>query len=789
MAGLFVQSAAVVGYARVAVERGVDRYPDGLTYAVPADVPELAELGPGDRVAVPLGKSNRVSAGYVIDVKRDAPDGVEPDRIKPIHSRDAAAASLTPQLIALAKWISSYYCAPIGMTLASVLPAAVKRNIGSVTKTMLDLGDPLPLDEKLPPKQRHILEVLASLDPAERPIEMRTLATLAEVKTTGPIRKLLDRGLIEQSKKTTIEAAWIEHARDVFAPEQLTPQQRKIVDEIFPAISGGFSVHLLYGITGSGKTEVYIRLIQQVVAQRKVALLLVPEISLTPQTGGRLIGRFPEHRVAVLHSGLTAAQRHQQWSLVAQDRAAIVIGARSAVFAPIPDDRLGLVIVDEEHDTSYKQDQVPRYHGRDVAIRRAQLARCPVLLGSATPSLESWHNATAARENELPRPRYMLHRLDERIPGAKLPRVQVVDFIEQMRTYKDRRVHLIGPILQGALEKTLRTGGQAIILLNRRGYANYIACPDHYCGWVMQCAECDVAMVYHKAAGSRSTPTTDARPAVPAGYVRCHHCLAEQKLPSTCPECGNRVSTFGLGTQRVEEELSRIFPPLIEGQTMLRVDSDSMHGSRDFHAALARFGNGELKVLLGTQMIAKGLDFPNVKLVGIINADTAINMPDFRAAERTFQLVSQVSGRSGRGVEPGRVVVQSFNPGAPAIRLAAEHRYEDFARLELRHRTHAGLPPVTRLARIVVRDEDHLKCLTRAKQLADGLRSMTPKSIRLRGPVTCPIARIAGKHRQQVEIIAPSARALQELLAKARSAGLIKSGELMAIDVDALALM
>ncbi len=791
MSGLFSKAIAAVGYARIAVERGVDRYPEGLTYAVP---PELADLVPGDRVLVPLGRGDQPVAGCIVEIG-DVSD-VDPERIKPILQRDAAAARLPSQLIELARWISAYYCAPIGMTIANMLPAAVKKNVGSVTRAMIDLGDPLPLDERVPPGQKRVLEMLASLDPSQRPIEMRRLAELAELKTTGPIRKLLERGLVEQSKKTVVEAAWIEHARDAFVPEQLTLPQRRVIDEIAPALGRGFSVHLLHGVTGSGKTEVYIRLIEHVLAMGKVALVLVPEIALTPQTGGRLIGRFPGHRVAVLHSGLSAAQRHQQWSLAAQDKAAIVLGARSAVFAPLPDERLGLIIVDEEHDSSYKQDQVPRYHGRDVAIRRAQLAKCPILLGSATPSLESWFNATGAQsarsngndagsdgdaESTLHRPRYALHRLVDRIPGASLPRVQVVDFIEQMRSFKDRRVHLIGPLLRSALAKTLSDGAQAIILLNRRGYANYIACPDQYCGWVMQCSDCDVAMVYHlraREAGSRS-----------AGYVRCHHCLAEQKLPATCPQCGKRISTFGLGTQRVEEELAREFPSLIEGRTMLRVDSDTMHGSRDLHAALTRFGAGDIKVLLGTQMIAKGLDFPNVKLVGVINADTAINLPDFRATERTFQLVSQVAGRSGRGTAPGRVIVQSFNPGAPAIRLAAEHRYEDFARLELKHRQMANLPPLTRMTRIVLRDKDHLKSLTMAKQLADALKPLLGSGRRLRGPAACPIPRIAGKYRHQLEIFTPSAGEMQNVLRAARNAGLLKAGEAMAIDVDAIALM
>ncbi|TVQ51793.1 MAG: primosomal protein N' [Phycisphaerales bacterium] len=762
------------GYVRVAVERAVDRYPDGLTYAIPES---LADLQPGERVIVPLGRGDQPTAAYIID--RSDSTELDPEKIKPVRERDSAAVRLPGEVMQLARWISGYYAAPIGMTLASMLPAAVKRNVGAVQRTMIDLAAPIPENERLSKQQRRVVEVLTGLPETRRPIEMRKLATLAEIKTTTPIRGLLDRELLRATRKTAIEAVWSDHAVDPFVPDALTSPQRTVIDAITGSFDAGFSVHLLHGVTGSGKTEVYIRLIERVVESGKVALMLVPEISLTPQTGGRLIGRFKDHRVAVLHSGLTAAQRHQQWALVASGAAPIVLGARSAVFAPLPDDRLGLILVDEEHDGSYKQDQVPRYHGRDVAIRRAQLSQCPIVLGSATPSLESWHNATVPADGANGRPRYTLHRLTERVPGAKLPAVRVVDFAKQMRQFRDRRVHLIGPVMLEALERVLKSGAQALILLNRRGYANYIACPDHFCGWTMQCDDCDVTMVYHK---NRALPT--------GGYVRCHHCQSEQKLPKTCPLCGKHISTFGLGTQRVEEELTATFPDILkEGETLLRVDSDTMHGAKDFHDTLGRFGRGEVRVLVGTQMIAKGLDFPGVQLVGVINADTAINLPDFRAAERTFQLVSQVAGRSGRGTQPGVVIVQSFHPETPSIQLAAQHNYERFASIELKYRRECGLPPITRMVRLVLRDEDHVKLTSDARKTADALRALMDPSVRMRGPAPCPIARIAGKHRQQIELIAPGPVPLQKLLAAGRDAGILRAGTSMAIDVDPIALM
>jgi primosomal protein N' (replication factor Y) len=412
------------------------------------------------------------------------------------------------------------------------------------------------------------------------------------------------------------------------------------------------------------------------------------------------------------------------------------------------------------------------------------------VLGSATPSLESWHNATTPSRGTNA---YALHRLTQRAPGLRLPKVQIVDFREQMRQRHDRHVHLLGPILEAAIGHTLDSGGQTLLLLNRRGYANYIACPSSKCGWVMTCDHCDVTVVYHL---NKKIPT--------GGYVRCHHCLTEQKLPVLCPECGSKVTPFGLGTQRVEEELARKFPQLAGdgNRSMMRMDSDSMHSATAYHDALERFGNGEIKVLLGTQMIAKGLDFPGVRLVGVINADTTINLPDFRATERTFQLVSQVAGRCGRGKEPGLTIVQTFNPSTPAIQLAAAHDYESFATQELKERAACNLPPTTRMCRIVVRDEDHPKCIATSRALAEKLSAIgarleessrskrdSPVSIRIRGPAPCPIARIADKHRTQIEVLAESAVTLQQFLTAARREALIKSDAEMVVDVDPIALL
>ena len=774
---LFPSGDRTVGLlAQVAVERSVDRYPDGLTYAVP---PALADLRAGERVRVPLGRGDAAVDGTVVRVMApDAAPGIPTAKLKFVESRTSAAPPMPAQLVELAQWISSYYVCPVGMTLACMTPAAVKRGTGSVTRTFVDLAEgweaAIAVAKRVTAQQRRTVEALERAAAGERPMELRDLCARAGLGTPEPVKRLVSSGILRAERRTSVEAEWRAERGAAGPVPELTAAQRGVVDAIGGSLGGGFSQHLLFGVTGAGKTEVYMRLIERTLAAGRTALVLVPEIALTPQTGGRLLSRFPQERVAILHSGLTASQRNQQWNLVSDGKVRLVMGARSAVFAPIPDGALGLVVVDEEHDSSYKQDQMPRYHGRDVAIRRAQLAQCPIVLGSATPSLESWFNATERKASAL-------HVLRERAPGLRLPRVEVVDFAEERRRFPDNRVHLLGPRLAGAVQETLDGGGQVLILLNRRGYANWIACADQRCGWMMRCDRCDAGMICHKLPAGGGAATQ---------YVRCHHCQGEQRLPRQCPQCAKQVSVFGLGVQRVEEELARLHPSLVAGSTMLRIDADSMQGAEDFHEALGKFGRGEARLLVGTQMIAKGLDFPGVRLVGVVSADTALNLPDFRAAERTFQLVSQVCGRCGRGSDAGRAIVQTFQPEAPAIRLAAAHDYESFAREEIELRGRFGLPPWKRMARIVVRDESE----ERARELGEALaRELSGAAANgdaaVSGPMPCPIARIADRWRMQVEIVAPDAGRLGRFLTKVRNAGILRPGETYAVDVDPIALM
>lgn len=762
-------------FVQVAIERAVDAYPNGLTYGLP---PSCLHAQPGHRVKVPLGRGRTLVEGTIIETL--ATTDLDPAKIRMIASVDDAAPPLPGELLALAHWISAYYACPIGMTLAGIIPSAVKRGAGRVTRTFL-APTPLASDppKRLGPKQKAIVEFLTSLPPSDLPIDARLVTEHLGLANQAPIKRLLELGLVERTLVSDVEASMRRRIEIADTPVTLSKAQASAVTSIGDVLETGFSTHLLFGVTGSGKTEVYLRLIEQTLARGKSTIILVPEIALAAQTIGRVLARFPRVEAAVLHSGLTPAQRNHAWTRIAAGEAHLILGARSALFAPLPEKNLGLLIVDEEHDASYKQDQAPRYNGRDAAIRRAQLANCPIILGSATPSLESWHNACEGRTT--------LHRMPDRAPGLQLPRVEIIDFAEERRHFGSigvRGVRVIGPRLAHAINATLSTDGQVLLLLNRRGYANYIACPDQRCGWIMNCEHCDSCMVCHQELtnGRRDR------------WVRCHHCDAEQQLLRTCPLCSKRVTVFGQGTQRVEEELLRLHPSLAHDGAMVRVDSDAMRPGEDFDEVLHRFRSGKIRLLCGTQMIAKGLDVPGIRLVGVVNADTSLNFPDFRAGERTFQLVSQVVGRCGRGRDVGIALIQTFQPEALAITKAATHDFEGFAERELRDRREFGLPPIRRMVRFLVRDGSEQRAWALAEELRGALeRLAAPLGVEVRPPSACPIARVAGRYRVQLESIATSAAANSRLLADARSqrvfSGPLALGESVAVDVDPVSMM
>ena len=801
-AGLFDKPVELSGrWARVVLERGIDhRSQDGLTYSVPK---ALDDLKPGERVRAPLGPADRPVEGYVLEVFEPSSQslaGLDPARIKPLLARASKSThrspAFPPQLISLAAWISQYYCTPIGMVLTSMMPAAVKQQVGVARSTIVTIADPAHHDSRaqaLPPKLRAVWDRLRIHEAAQLPLTPRLLADRLGLRTTAALSRLVKAGLLLASTSTEIRTRSNDHWQsaqiDSSAPPTPTPEQALAADAVIAAL-GSFNPFLLHGVTGSGKTEVYLRVLERALA-RGPAIVLVPEIALTPQTASRFLARFGRDEVAVLHSGLTQAQRHAQWSRVAAGNARIVVGARSAIFAPCPSP-LALIVVDEEHDASYKQDQLPRYHARDVALRRAQIEGCPVILGSATPSLESWHNAAPT---DLGGPaRFSLLSLPRRVGGGVLPRVLIVDLAtaNRERPRPGPTPHALSPLLEAEIAHTLDRRGQIILLINRRGFASYICCSDATCGWYMTCASCDVTVVYH-----REKPGTRPAAAGPTLHVvKCHHCQAEHKPPALCPVCNRKVNFFGFGTQRVEEELARKFPALSPGEGLLRLDADTMRRAADYFDALERFRSGDARALLGTQMIAKGLDFPCVELIGVINADTALALPDFRASERTFQLVSQVAGRAGRSRSSAgvaRVVVQTLMPNEPAITLASRHDFAAFAARELEFRREAGLPPIGRMARIVCRDKKPERAERRAHDISAALHAhadVAPgDALRVKGPMPCPIARIADHYRYAIELLAPTAAAVQRALARLRGSSLVRSDAHTAVDVDPIALL
>jgi primosomal protein N' (replication factor Y) (superfamily II helicase) len=538
------------------------------------------------------------------------------------------------------------------------------------------------------------------------------------------------------------------------ARPDLTPEQQGVLDRLSPALEGdAFATFLIHGVTGSGKTEVYLSAIEKVVARGRQAIVLVPEISLTPQTIRRFKRRFP--RVAVLHSHLSDAERHRHWQSIASGEVQVVVGARSAVFAPAR--RLGLIVIDEEHESTFKQETTPRYHARDVAVMRAKFERVPVLLGSATPALETWQNAERGRFTRL--------TMSERVGGRPMPEVALIDL-------RHEKTPLAGlsETLRQAMIRALDDGGQVMLLLNRRGFHTFVMCPNPKCARVVKCDACDVALTYHK--GRR--------------LLICHTCDAQRPCPPACPYCaGQKLHYGGVGTERLEREVVLSFP----NRVVKRMDSDTMRTPGSHEAVLSSFKSGEVDILLGTQMIAKGLDFPNVTLVGVVNADTALHMPDFRAAERTFQLVAQVAGRTGRGDKPGLVLVQTCCPDVAAISCAIHHDYLGFIATELPEREKLGMPPFGRLVRVIARGPDELVVRNYMEQLAEALRAVAPKSVRLMGPAPAPVLKIRNLYRYHFRLLAPSPKPLQELLHAVTTSVTLPGGVELGVDVDPVSML
>ncbi|MHB1033816.1 MAG: replication restart helicase PriA [Pirellulales bacterium] len=684
-------------------------------YRVPDRLRSSVE--PGCRVRAPLGRANRSVDGYCVKLESLAADS---RRLKDLAGVVDGRRLLSPSMLRLTQWIAEHYLAGWGQVLETVVPAGVREQAGTRVTTLLSVPNAVAARMTtlgLPKKQARVLEILAAC-PA--PITPPDLARAAQC-TLAPINALRKRGLIQTQSRRMRQGERTEAAVPREQHLELNADQRAALDAILaPLNAGRHETILLRGVTGSGKTEVYIQAIQEVLGFGRQAIVLVPEISLTPQTEERFRSRFD--RVAVLHSHLADADRHRHWERIAAGEVQVVVGARSAVFAPVP--HLGLIVLDEEHESSFKQENAPRYHARDVALERACAEGVPLVLGSATPSLESWRHA---REGV-----YRLVEMPRRVFDRPMPAVSTIDLRLASRDRRSRGA--ISRQLHLAMGAALKEGGQVILLLNRRGFSTHIQCPA--CGMVVRCPNCDIALTHHRH----------------EEIALCHYCDHEIPAPRECPDCkfaGIRYS--GQGTQRLEAEVRARFPDY----PCLRMDTDTMRRPGSHQKALAAFRAGTARILVGTQMIAKGLDFPNVTLVGVINADVALHLPDFRAAERTFQLVTQVAGRTGRGDKGGRVLVQTFSPDHPAIQAATRHDYRAFAGEELPIREMLSYPPFSAMIRLVIRGPQEAPAARFAAELAARLGEAIASqgtAARILGPAPAPITRLRGNYRFQIQL-------------------------------------
>lgn len=762
-----------------------------LDYEIPSSL--AGELTVGTPVRVPLG--TRTTHGYISALPIDAP--TEPRPLKPITARDTERPVIPETLIKLVLFAARYYHCPPGEVLSAALPArarvaSTRYQLAPDGEKQLTEYDPKPADRALLelasrfPKgfgvmacerdlgwsrrrttsrlKKHVDNGwLHRMRPARgaprRAIAYRRVEGGADVKISPAARTLLeripsegtiraaqlaseDRGAYRKLKRLEqaglIERLEIEASIRPFAeptaPETVpapTEDQARNIAALNQAIEEAtFRPFLLEGVTGSGKTEVYLRVIERTLSLGRTALVLVPEIALTPQLGRRFRARFGDD-VATFHSGLTGAERRDEWERVATGRARIGLGARSALFLPLND--VGIIVVDEEHETSFKQEETPRYHARDLAVVRARLENAVVVLGSATPSIESRHNAGVEKYTSL--------RMPKRVSSRPLPEVESVDLRHGERVGEG----IFSDALHQGLETTLARDEQAILFLNRRGFASNVSCSD--CGYAFRCPSCDVSLTLHRR----------------RDVLACHYCGYEERTVDECPSChGLNLDTGGLGTERVEMELDRLLP----GVSRVRLDRDTVRGRGDLEKALGRFASGEAKVLIGTQMVAKGHDFPGVTLVGVLNADAGLNFPDFRAAERTFQLLTQVAGRAGRGEKPGRVLVQSYDPSHYAITHASRHDYEAFVAEELRWREELAYPPYAYLALMRFESQSESRAFRVASSVADDLRRGASE-LSVLGPAASPIARIKSLWRFQVLVKSADRRLLHAALSAA----------------------
>lgn len=786
-------------YAEIAIPLHVHQT---FTYRLPESFADKAK--PGCRALVPFGK--QLLTGYIVDLHETAAEAgldAEAAEIKEVEELFDTDPLVTPELLDLTKWIADYYFAPWGEVIKSCLPAGINaeaetilavteagrealaagkqtikmqalaliaasetltasalakeltkpranavirelEKLGYVTLTRqlqtaqvkpkriqaVRLAEPAPAVERKPlnETQQKVLHLLAE---SGEPVPFAKLTEQAQV-SPSVIRTLEKRGYVEVFQHE-VRRDPLSHVNDKAAADlTLTPKQQRALDQITAKLDEGvYAAFLLHGVTGSGKTEVYIRAMRAAVEKGKTALMLVPEISLTPMFARRLRAHFGD-AVAILHSSLSDGERLDEWNRLRQGEARVCIGARSGVFAPMGN--LGVIIVDEEHEASYKQDETPRYHGRDTAIVRANRANAVVILGSATPSLESFHNAQTGKYGYL--------QMNERIGGRQLAEVEVVDMRQVFTRHGKQQV--FSDEMKAAIKENHERGEQTLVLLNRRGFSSSLLCRG--CGHRATCPNCDVTLTYHKS---------EAR-------LVCHYCGHQARVPRTCPNCeGAYIYYVGEGTEQIEALLKELFPQM----RIARLDRDTTRRRGAFEKLLNEFAAGDIDLLVGTQMIAKGHDFHNVTLVCVISVDTGLSMPDFRSAERTFQLLTQVAGRAGRGEKPGRVILQSYHTEHYALEYARQQNYEMFHDHEIHFRQQMHYPPFVALINLLIKHEDFPKAATLASDLARLLKEAdTEKVLRVLGPAPAPLARLKGEHRLQVLIKTRYRRQAREAL-------------------------
>lgn len=735
-------------YVRVVPEIALDK---AFDYVLP---PALkGKVLPGHRVRVPWGKKSVLA--YVVDF----PEKPEVARCREVEALAGDEPLIPPPLLALARWMAGYYCCDLPQVLKMMLPGVVRQKEDAFKK-QLRVTVPAHL---VPEEVDRVLGKAAAQKKAWHATRAKGgefLAVLCrELKTTAAtFHALADRGFVVLSK----EAIERDPSREEYTTSEallLNAEQKQSLDLILEeAASPQPKPVLIQGVTGSGKTEVYLQALATVLARGRSAIILVPEIALTPQTIERFRSRFEgqEVRVAVLHSHLSAGERHDQWQNIRSGKARVVIGARSAIFAPVPN--LGLVVVDEEHESGYKQEEAPHYQARDVAVMRGFLEKVPVVLGSATPSLESVYNAQQGK--------YRLVRLTVRAEEIRMPVVHVVD----LRKEKNRPGHpaLLSEVLKNSLTSLLERGEQAIIFLNRRGFASSLQCPK--CGHVEECPHCAVPLTYH-----RSEQT-----------IRCHFCDHRKVVPKKCPSCDfDQYRMAGTGTQRIEEAVAKDFPHA----RWCRMDSDSMRGKDAYVKALEDFRHKRTDILVGTQMIAKGLHFPNVTCVGVVSVDHALNLPDFRAGERVFQQLVQVAGRAGRGDALGNVYIQTYAPHHDAIQFARHHDVDGFQQSELEYRKAHHYPPYQRAVLITFRGRSEEKTKFCIETAAKRLKAALEPKIQVPEPGPAPLPRLRDHFRYQIFLLVPSIGAVAPLL-KREIVDVNWPGEVRAVvDVDPVNLL